>query len=300
MRPNGRHLQDYVTILTKFYPGNIPVKNFFYLLQIRCRYGTWYGIFVFHLCAAICSIHPLTSTAAESEKPAYFDHLPFPMTARTSSADSYSGELYVVGYDDYRDPLIKMNRFLFQINDKFYRFLLIPISEGYMKSIPHPARRCVKNFFYNLKTPIYLVNHLLQWEPRLMGRDLMRFGVNTTVGILGLFDPSQSWLDMERKETHLEDTLADYGAGYGIYLVLPLLGPTDLRNGISTVGEYFLNPVPYLTDYPVSTFIESYDYFQSYAPQATKYETLSTKSEDPYIFFRNLYLQGVQRDADFQ
>lgn len=203
----------------------------------------------------------------------------------------------VVGNSEYRDPLIWVNRAIFGFNDVAYRYLLIPLSKGYLGVVPDPVERSVGNFFYNLKTPIYVVNDLLQFKPKPLGRNLLRFVINTTVGLAGFFDPAQAWFGLEREGTHFEDTLAQYGAGYGIYLVLPILGPSDVRNGVSRVTDYFLNPVPYLTDEPETTAVQVYDGFQEFAPSAEPYETLRRKADDPYIFFRNLYLQGVQRDA---
>ncbi len=221
--------------------------------------------------------------------------LPFPGSRMTAP----EGTNLVVSYKDYRDPLIGLNRGIFAFNDVLYRYALIPISKGYVWVMPDPAEKCIGNFFQNLKSPIYLVNQLLQFKPRDMGRTVVRFGINTTLGIAGLFDPARAWFDIPRAETHLDDTLAQYGAGYGLYLVLPIFGPSDIRNSISTVGETFLNPIPYLLDRPESTIVQGYDYFQEFAPTAERYETLRKKTDDPYIFFRNLYLQGVQRDADY-
>jgi phospholipid-binding lipoprotein MlaA len=181
-----------------------------------------------------------------------------------------------------------------------YRFLVIPAANAYTWVIPDPVERCVANFFYNVKSPIYAVNHLLQFEFRATGRDIARFGVNTTVGVLGLFDPARSWLKIEREETHLENTLAKYGAGYGFYFVLPLLGPSDLRNAPSMLADRFLNPFTYILDTPTSLAVGTFDYFQDYAPSAEDYRILREKTDDPYIFYRNLYLQGVQRDADYE
>jgi phospholipid-binding lipoprotein MlaA len=227
--------------------------------------------------------------------------LPFPSSRRTALVtSSTTTTATVVSYDDYRDPLIWLNRGFFAFNDVTYRFLFIPVAKGYTWLVPDPVERCVGNFFNNLKAPIYVVNHLLQWKPKPLGRDLARFGINTTVGVLGLFDPAQSWFDIKEEETHFEDTLAHYGAGYGVYLVLPIFGPSDLRKAPSTVVDYFLNPVPYFVEKPASTAISAYDAFQDFAPSAEDYNTLRKKTEDPYIFYRNLYLQGVQRDADYQ
>ena len=205
----------------------------------------------------------------------------------------------VVSYSDYRDPLIRINRGIFKFNDVTYRCLLIPLSKGYTRFVPDPVERCIGNFFFNIKTPIYAVNHLLQGKPKPMTRTLLRFGINTTMGLLGFFDPAKSKFKIKREETYFENTLAHYSVDYGIYLVIPILGPSDLRRGAGTIADSFLNPVTYLTKFPWSTAIQGFDSFQNFAPVAKRYTLLRRKSEDPYIFFRNLYLQGVQRDADY-
>jgi phospholipid-binding lipoprotein MlaA len=205
----------------------------------------------------------------------------------------------VVSYPEYRDPLIWMNRGIFVFNDVTYRFLLIPLGKGYTKVVPVPVRNSVGNFFDNIKMPVNAVNHLLQLEPVPLGKDLLRFVINSTVGLAGLFDPAAAWWDIEADPTGFDDTLAKYGAGYGFYLVLPILGPSDLRNTTSLVADHFLNPIIYLLENPERSGVQGFDAFQDYAPGAESYETLREKSEDPYIFFRNLYLQGVQRDVDY-
>jgi phospholipid-binding lipoprotein MlaA len=205
----------------------------------------------------------------------------------------------VVGYSDFKDPLIWMNRGIFAFNDVTYRYLLIPFGKGYVKVVPEPARESVGNFFDNIKMPIRAVNHLLQLEMKLLGRDLGRFGINTTLGLAGLFDPAKAWWGLEQADTDFDETLSRYGMGYGIYLVLPILGPSDLRNSASLVAGHFLNPILYLTENPERSAIQGFDVFQDFAPGAERYEILREKTEDPYIFFRNLHLQGVQRDEDY-
>jgi phospholipid-binding lipoprotein MlaA len=145
-----------------------------------------------------------------------------------------------------------------------------------------------------------VVNYLLQTELKQTGRSLLRFGINSTIGVLGLFDPAKSWMRIEKIETDFDDTLTVYGAGYGIYLVLPIFGPSDLRGAAAFVVDHFLDPITYLTGNPERTAIQGYDFFQNYAPNADTYKTLRKKSEDSYIFFRNLHLQRVQRDADYK
>jgi phospholipid-binding lipoprotein MlaA len=205
----------------------------------------------------------------------------------------------VVAYQDYRDPLIRVNRAMFAFNDTAYRYLLIPASRRYLRHVPVPVQQSIGNFFFNIRTPIYMVNYMVQLQAEPMVRSLQRFGINSTVGLLGLFDPARDRYGLEREETHFEDTLIQFGAGYGAYLVLPFFGPSDVRNGVSLVVDRLLNPIPYLMDSPASELFQGFDYFQEYAPEADQYEIIRLEAEEPYIFFRNLYLQGIQRDAEY-
>ncbi len=204
---------------------------------------------------------------------------------------------------EYDDPLIHVNRVIFGFNDFAYRYALIPLSKGFVRWVPSPVRDSIGNFFRNIKTPVYAVNDVFQLEHRPLGRHLGRFAINTTIGVLGLFDPASTWLGIEQPDTDFGKTLRFWGAGRGYFLVLPLLGPSDVRGTTSLVVDYFLNPIPYIVDTPESTFVTSFDQFQEFAPGAESYETFSEslrlKLEDPYIFFRNLYLQAQDRDAAY-
>ncbi len=94
--------------------------------------------------------------------------------------------------------------------------------------------------------------------------------------------------------------MAQYGAGYGIYIELPFLGASDVRNGIGRLADYWLNPIPYFTENPATLIIQGTDAFQQFAPSAEEYEKLRAETDDPYTFFRNLPLQGVARDAIYE
>lgn len=219
----------------------------------------------------------------------------------SESTESVDGDIEptVVAYREYSDPLIRINRGIFAFNDVSYRYALIPLAKGYTKVTPAPVRRSIGNFYYNIKSPLYFVNNALQLKPKAAGRNLLRFGINTTLGLAGLFDPAKSWFDIEKADTNLNDTLAHYGAGYGFYMVLPLIGSSDLRSGSSTLVEGFFHPLNYLVDGRERVWIQGFGYFQDFAPEADLYLELSEESDDPYIFLRNLYLQGIQRDAEY-
>jgi phospholipid-binding lipoprotein MlaA len=193
-----------------------------------------------------------------------------------------------------------LNRFVFRFNDVVGRYALVPLGKGYARVVPDAVDRRVENFFSNAASPIYAVNNLLQAEPRLSGRNLARFGINTTVGLLGLFDPAEAWFGLERAEADFATTLAHHDIGYGIYLVLPFFGASDGRNAAARVVDYFLHPIPWVLDQPESFVLMSYGFFHEFAQGAEAYERLLEQSEDPYIFMRNLHLQSVQRDAAYR
>lgn len=204
----------------------------------------------------------------------------------------------VVSYEDYRDPLQVINRPIFTFNHYTYRYLLSPLSRGYQKVVPEPVDNSLANFFHNLREPLYFLNNLFQWRPAESGKSVLRLGINSTVGLLGFFDPAKAWWGIEREDTTFADTLARYGVGYGAYLVLPVLGPSDLRDGSSMTFEYFTHPLHYTVDEREATVLLAVDGFRRRVPALTRYVDVVEQSEDPYIFVRNLYLQGIQRDAE--
>lgn len=204
----------------------------------------------------------------------------------------------VVALEDYQDPLEKINRPIFAFNDKVYRYFLGPLSKGYRKITPKPVNRSIGNFFLNLREPIFCINNLLQARPGDSGKSLLRLGVNSTVGLLGLFDPAEAWLDMPREKTSFGDTLAFYGVGYGAYLVLPFAGPADFRSGSSLVLDYFAHPLNYLDDKDTALSLKLFDYFQDNSETLANYADTLDQISDPYIFTRNLYLQNLVRDAE--
>lgn len=219
--------------------------------------------------------------------------------AQPATVPESQPEPTVVAHREYHDPLIRVNRAMFAFNDVVYRYAMIPIAEGYQWLLPQRVRDSIGNAFHNIKMPIRSINYLAQGNARAAGIDVTRFVINSTIGIAGLFDPAAHWFSLERSENSFEQTVSHYGGGYGIYLVLPFLGPSDLRNGSAVIADYLLNPIPYLTSQPDTSLIMATDQLQSFGPQANRYEKLRAESEDPYLFFRNLYLQSVQRDAAY-
>ena len=134
------------------------------------------------------------------------------------------------------DPWERLNRFTYRFNARFDEALFLPVANTYRR-IPSPIRSGVHNFFGNLSEVDSVVNYALQWRLKLGLRSLGRFVINSTIGIGGLFDTAAK-LKLPSAPTGLSTTLAKWGMHPGPYLVLPLLGPSTLRDGLGFLGDY--------------------------------------------------------------
>lgn len=141
------------------------------------------------------------------------------------------------------DPLEPMNRAIFAVNDVFDQVLFRPLAKLYSYT-PLPVRTSMRRFFSNLGEPLVAVNDTLQFDLGDAGTSLGRFAINSTVGLLGLFDPATSF-GLKAHHADFGQTLHSYGVGPGPYLVLPLLGPSNARDTVGRVGDVFLDPVTY-------------------------------------------------------
>ncbi|MBT6986446.1 MAG: VacJ family lipoprotein [Rhodospirillaceae bacterium] len=143
------------------------------------------------------------------------------------------------------DPLEPMNRIIFAFNNTVDLILLRPLAIGYNWIMPDPGIQAVRRFFLNLDAPVILVNDLLQGDLEDAGVTLGRFGINTTIGILGLFDPAEGF-GFARHHADFGQTLHNYDIGAGPYLMLPLIGPASTRGGVGKVVDIFFQPMSYL------------------------------------------------------
>lgn len=189
------------------------------------------------------------------------------------------------------DPLEPVNRVVFQFNDKLYFWVIKPTAQGYKFVTPKIARRGVKNFFTNLAMPIRAVNCLLQADLKRTGIELGRFGVNTTVGVLGFGDPATGW-GLKRQREDFGQTLGNLGLGPGIYIVWPVFGPSSVRGTARLVGDALLYPITY---YPPSSAarigLRVYDRVNRVSLRIGDYESIKEDSLDPYVAFRNGFHQ---------
>ena len=141
-----------------------------------------------------------------------------------------------------RDPLEKFNRGVWAVNQAADKVAIKPVTQVYRAIAPRPVRQGVSNAFANLAEPWSFANNVLQGKPKRAGRNLARFVLNSTIGIAGLWDPA-SKIGVHAAPEDFGQTLATWGVNGGPYLVLPLLGPSTLRDGIGSGVAAYADPV---------------------------------------------------------
>ena len=214
--------------------------------------------------------------------------------------DNFEDEFAAEDTFDVFDPLSGYNRAMTGFNDKFYFWVAKPVAKGYGYIVPEPARISVSRFFKNLLFPVRFINNILQFKFKGAGVELSRFVINSTVGILGLADPAKNWFDLSPYAEDFGQTLGYYGVGSGFHIVLPFLGPSNLRDLVSMVPDYYADPVQLvqLVDADMDELIDadidhfafrSYDIINRTSLHIGEYETLKADALDLYTFLRDTY-----------
>jgi phospholipid-binding lipoprotein MlaA len=199
----------------------------------------------------------------------------------------------VQAYEEANDPVEPLNRYFFELNRFFDVILIKPVATWYDGVLPRPARNGVRNFFDNLRSPVILANDVLQGEWNRAGITTQRFGVNTTVGVLGLFDPAEQW-GMPQHGEDFGQTLGTWGVDEGPYLYLPILGPTPPRDLVGFGVDQFFDPLTYIVETPPYTIPVTRFVLNGIDLRARNLKTLDDierTSVDYYTTMRSLYRQ---------
>lgn len=152
----------------------------------------------------------------------------------------------LAAYKEANDPIEPVNRYFFALHDQVIDGLVLkPVAQGYDVIVPGFAQDSLRHFLDNLRTPVILANDLLQGEWNRAGTTLTRFGINTTAGLGGLFDPATG-MGYERHGEDFGQTLAVWGAGEGPYLFLPVLGPAPPRDLAGFAVDQAFDPLTYV------------------------------------------------------
>ena len=204
------------------------------------------------------------------------------MTGCASNPERDPGETY--------DPLEPMNRGIYAFNDTLDRFLLRPVAKGYDTVVPRFMKFAVMNFFYNLEQPIYVANHLLQGKFGGAARQTGRFAINTVLGLGGIIDAARD-ANLPREPEDFGQTLAVWGVGGGPFLMLPVLGPSNFRDGVGKVADSFIDP---LIQYDQRSTRDKLIILKiiDRRRQLLSADKAIREAADPYIFIREAYLQN--------
>jgi phospholipid-binding lipoprotein MlaA len=187
-----------------------------------------------------------------------------------------------------RDRFERFNRSMYRFNTAADRLVLRPMARGYVRVLPQPVRRGIGNFLTNLAYPRTIVNELLQGKLADGARDATRLTINTVVG-LGFFDPAMR-IGLEQHDEDFGQTLGKWGVPAGPYLMLPLLGPSTVRDTVGRVPDEYTTARHYLQDPYARWGLAALEVVDTRAGLLAT-DAVLRESFDPYAFVRNAWLQ---------
>lgn len=193
-------------------------------------------------------------------------------------------------YKEANDPLEPMNRAVFDLNQGFDRNLLKPAATGYRDFFPDGVRSSVNNALHNLRSPVIFANDIMQGEAGRAAETLVRFVVNSVLGIAGLFDVAGGY-GLERHNEDFGQTLAVWGFEEGFYLMLPVFGPSNPRDTVGLVVDSFIDPIGYIAPFAFRFSRSAVEGIDKRADVLEVLDELERTSVDFYATIRSLYRQ---------
>ena len=198
----------------------------------------------------------------------------------------------------------KASRGIFKFNQGFDKAVLRPIANGFNK-LPQPIKNGTGNFTSNIATLLTVPNHILQGQWRLAGESSASFLINSTVGVLGFANPAAK-MGLKNQQEDIGQTLGAYGIGAGCYFVLPILGPTTVRDSAGMIADTFIDPFAHITlreKELLSISGSQIDYYSVKGASAvdfradnmTNLDSLEKNSIDMYAAMKSLYLQNTEK-----
>lgn len=192
--------------------------------------------------------------------------------------------------DGHPDPMEPLNRDIYSFNQTVDKYLIKPIAVGYRAAVPNPIQAGVGNFFDNLREISTVANDILQLKLGYAVHDATRFIINSTIGIFGIFDPAYH-LGLERRQEDFGQTLYAWGFKDSSYLVLPLLGPSTVRDAIGSIVDFGLFSIwPHLDD-ELTYSLRALDLVDTRAAHFSDEKVMDAVAVDEYSFVRDAYFQ---------
>lgn len=204
-----------------------------------------------------------------------------------------SGCASVPGPPDERDPFESYNRAIYSFNSDFDTYFMRPIAVGYRDYIPQPVQTGVTNFFSNLQDVIVLANDIMQFKFAQATSDFSRLAWNSTAGLLGFIDVA-THMDLPKHNEDFGQTLATWGVPNGPYFVLPIIGPSTIRDSAALPVDIYIHPTFHgiITDDTVNfgaLGLRFVDLRKNLLPATDIVEKVAI---DPYSFVRDAYFQS--------
>ncbi len=205
---------------------------------------------------------------------------------------------------DTNDPLEEVNRFMFGVHNVVDKVVLVPVAKIYRVAIPAPGRQGIRNFLQNLNSPVIFANDILQGETSRAGTTLVRFGINSTLGVAGILDPATDMGYIRHRED-FGQTLGVHGLGEGPYIFLPLVGPAPPRDLVGRVVDVAIDPLTWVGGNDFKIFKYGRYAVGAIDLREQNIETLDEierTSIDYYAAVRSLYRQsrdGAIRNGEF-
>ncbi|EQB17103.1 MlaA family lipoprotein [Sphingobium lactosutens] len=199
------------------------------------------------------------------------------------------------------DPMEKLNAKSFEAVQSVDKAVVEPVAKAYNKGLPRPVRKGLRNFFSNIGEPIVFAAYLLQLKPGKAAETAGRFGVNSTLGFLGLFDiAKRKPFHLPHRNNGLANTLGYYGVGPGPYMYLPIVGPTTLRDIVGDTVDKMILPLSIGEPFNKPTYVIPATVLNQLGERAAFDETIQKlrQDDDPYAAYRDLYLKQRQAEID--
>ena len=189
-----------------------------------------------------------------------------------------------------KDPIEGFNRAMYAFNDGLDTVLIKPVAQGYDAVLPTPVKTGVTNFFANIADVFIAVNNLLQGKVPEAFSDAGRFAVNTTIGVLGIFDVATE-LGMEKHDEDFGQTFGRWGVGPGAYVVVPFFGPRTVRDTVGLVLDVKADPVANVDHIPTRNTLLAVRIVSDRANLLPADKVIEEAALDKYAYLRDAYLQ---------
>lgn len=209
-------------------------------------------------------------------------------------------QLALEEYNEANDPLEPTNRFFYRINNGLDTYLLRPVAVAYRDVVPGAVRRPIHNLLTNMTGPVVFANDVLETKPRRAGTSLMRFLINSTAGVGGLFDVATD-LGYPEHDSDFGITLALWGVGSDPFLFLPVLGPSNPRDVGGFGADIVLDPLTWASFGGSATLGWSRYGLSAVDTRERNIDTIDSIKKtalDPYATFRSLYRQNRRSEIE--